>query len=290
MTRLSEEQVHRHASPDPGPPEVAERRESAARVLDVLETLPTNQREVIRLKFQNGFSYQEISRISGHSVSNVGYLIHAGLKTIRGQLADGQTARAQSRRRARHEIPPHDDPRLTAYALGELDDAERSAIEVLLAESPESRQFVEDIRATARAPDRPAPPGAEPRPRRRASPGHRGPLAAGEAREETSLLDSLRRSPPASWSSSSGFVLHACGVTGSRGRGAMPSRSRSGGRPPRLHREDAPRRAMGDSACRGCRNRRLAPSMAAPSTPLADSIRGQRSAPAAAKCVSPWRL
>src|SRR3954452_2134410 len=58
MTRLSEEQVHRHASPDPGPPEVAERRESAARALDVLETLPTNQREVIRLKFQNGFSYQ----------------------------------------------------------------------------------------------------------------------------------------------------------------------------------------------------------------------------------------
>ena len=62
----------------------------------MLETLPTNQREVIRLKFQNGFSYQEISRISGHSVSNVGYLIHTGLKTIRGQLADGQTAGAQS--------------------------------------------------------------------------------------------------------------------------------------------------------------------------------------------------
>ena len=95
MTRLSDEQIHRQASPDPGPPEVAERRESAARALDVLETLPMNQREVIRLKFQNGFSYQEISRISGHSVSNVGYLIHTGLKTIRGQLADGQTAGAQ---------------------------------------------------------------------------------------------------------------------------------------------------------------------------------------------------
>ena len=45
------------------------------------------------------------------------------------------------------KIPPHDDPRLTAYALGELDASERSAIEVLLSESPESRQFVEDIRA-----------------------------------------------------------------------------------------------------------------------------------------------
>ncbi len=47
------------------------------------------------------------------------------------------------------KIAPHDDPRLTAFALGELDASERSAIEVLLAESPESLQFVEDIRATA---------------------------------------------------------------------------------------------------------------------------------------------
>ena len=96
MTRLSDEQVQRRPSPDPGPTEIAERRESAARVLDLLETLPSSQREVIRLKFQNGFSYQEISRISGHSVSNVGYLIHVGLKSLRHQLIDGQPAEAQA--------------------------------------------------------------------------------------------------------------------------------------------------------------------------------------------------
>jgi RNA polymerase sigma-70 factor (ECF subfamily) len=96
MTRLSEEQVHECASPDPGPPDVAERRDSAARVLDLLESLPANQREVIRLKFQNGFSYREISRISGHSVTNVGFLIHTGLKTLRGQLFDGQPAEANA--------------------------------------------------------------------------------------------------------------------------------------------------------------------------------------------------
>ena len=66
------------------------------RVLALLETLPPNQREVLRLKFQNGFSYQEISRISGHSVSNVGYLIHAGIKTLRGQLFDGQPVEARA--------------------------------------------------------------------------------------------------------------------------------------------------------------------------------------------------
>ncbi len=96
MSRLSDEQVHRCASPDPDPSELAERRDATARVVDLLETLPASQREVIRLKFQNGFSYQEISRISGYSVSNVGYLIHTGLKTLRGHLFDGQPAGVQS--------------------------------------------------------------------------------------------------------------------------------------------------------------------------------------------------
>lgn len=96
MTRLSEEQMQLRTSPEPGPPDLVEHADSAARVLRLLNALPANQRDVIRLKFQNGFSYREISRISGHSVTNVGYLIHTGLKTIRAQLADGRPAGAQS--------------------------------------------------------------------------------------------------------------------------------------------------------------------------------------------------
>jgi len=96
MTRLNEEQVNRCLSPTPGPLDQAEQRDLGARVLELLESLPPNQREVIRLKFQNGFSYQEISRISGHSVSNVGYLIHAGIKTLRGRLFDGRTTEARN--------------------------------------------------------------------------------------------------------------------------------------------------------------------------------------------------
>jgi RNA polymerase sigma factor (sigma-70 family) len=96
MSRLSEEQMHVVPSADPNPSDVLERREEAARVVRLLEALPDNQREVVRLKFQNGFSYREISRITGHSVANVGYLIHAGMKTIRGRmlLADGRIAEA----------------------------------------------------------------------------------------------------------------------------------------------------------------------------------------------------
>lgn len=94
MTRLGDDQVQTCRSPEPDPSDTLERRESAARALELLEGLPPSQREVIRLKFQNGFSYREISRISGHSISNVGFLIHTGLKTLRKRMADGLPAEA----------------------------------------------------------------------------------------------------------------------------------------------------------------------------------------------------
>jgi len=40
-----------------------------------------------------------------------------------------------------------DDPKLTAYALGELDASERAAVEAALANSPECRRTVAEIRA-----------------------------------------------------------------------------------------------------------------------------------------------
>lgn len=72
---------------------VLEEQESAGQVLELLAALPANQQEAIRLKFQNGLSYREISEVTGLSVTNVGYLIHTGLKTIRQQLG---AAAAQS--------------------------------------------------------------------------------------------------------------------------------------------------------------------------------------------------
>lgn len=92
MSRLTEEHVQVCESHDPDPAEMVEASDSAARILRELEGLPPGQHDVIRLKFQNGFSYREISRISGYSVSNVGFLIHTGLKTIRHRLADGHPA------------------------------------------------------------------------------------------------------------------------------------------------------------------------------------------------------
>jgi DNA-directed RNA polymerase specialized sigma24 family protein len=41
----------------------------------------------VRLKFQNGFSYQEISRITSLSVGNVGFILHTALKALRQNLS-----------------------------------------------------------------------------------------------------------------------------------------------------------------------------------------------------------
>ena len=56
-------------------------------MLKLIGRLPHNQQEVVRLKFQNGFSYQEISRITSLSVSNVGFILHTAIKRLRQDLA-----------------------------------------------------------------------------------------------------------------------------------------------------------------------------------------------------------
>jgi RNA polymerase sigma-70 factor (ECF subfamily) len=94
MNPLSDEHAEGCPGAEPDPAEALAQSDAARQALAMLETLPLNQREVIRLKFQHGFSYREISRISGHSVSNVGFLIHTGLKTLRQRLAGRLPAEA----------------------------------------------------------------------------------------------------------------------------------------------------------------------------------------------------
>jgi len=74
------------------PSDAAERAEARTRADVWLGTLPKNQQEVIRLKFQDALSYEEISRVTGLSTSNVGYLIHTGLKALRQRLAATESA------------------------------------------------------------------------------------------------------------------------------------------------------------------------------------------------------
>jgi RNA polymerase sigma-70 factor (ECF subfamily) len=92
MTGLSDAQLNMPAQ-GPGIPYVMEMEEQVSDVMNILRALPANQQEVIRLKFQGELSYQQISQITNLSVSNVGFLIHTGLKTIREKSQSGQTQR-----------------------------------------------------------------------------------------------------------------------------------------------------------------------------------------------------
>ena len=68
------------------PPSQAEREEAVQMVERKLHELPPNQRDVLILKIQEGRSYKEISAITGLTPSNIGYLIHHGLKRLAGDL------------------------------------------------------------------------------------------------------------------------------------------------------------------------------------------------------------
>lgn len=66
-----------------------ETRDTAAMILRLVDDLPRNQREVVRLKFQGGLSYREIAGVTQLSVSNVGYLLHTALSSVRERLQAG---------------------------------------------------------------------------------------------------------------------------------------------------------------------------------------------------------
>lgn len=86
MTTLAEPPLRDADTRQPEPWRAVEEGESVARILVELDRLPPNQQECIRLKLQHGLSYREISGVTELSVSNVGFLIHTGLKTIRQRM------------------------------------------------------------------------------------------------------------------------------------------------------------------------------------------------------------
>jgi RNA polymerase sigma factor (sigma-70 family) len=87
MKRFEDGQVERVTAGDPRPGRELEHAETQAAILRLIDRLPANQQEVIRLKFQNGFSYKEISRITALSVSNVGFLIHTAVCRLRAEFS-----------------------------------------------------------------------------------------------------------------------------------------------------------------------------------------------------------
>jgi RNA polymerase sigma-70 factor (ECF subfamily) len=86
MKPLDDMELAAQPSREHSPAAQAEQNESAGHARQFLKHLPPNQQEVVRLKFQNGLSYKEIAGITNLSVTNVGFLLHTALKTLRQQM------------------------------------------------------------------------------------------------------------------------------------------------------------------------------------------------------------
>ena len=70
----------------PLPDEYLEKMEAIGQARLSLEGLDPRSRELVRLKFQDGLSYKEISQRTSLSLSNVGYLLHHALKDLAAAL------------------------------------------------------------------------------------------------------------------------------------------------------------------------------------------------------------
>lgn len=88
MSPADDATLARTADVGPSPANRAEVSDSAAQALRMVETLPENQREVVRLKFQGGLSYKEIAEVTELSVTNVGFLLHTAIKSLRTAMVE----------------------------------------------------------------------------------------------------------------------------------------------------------------------------------------------------------
>lgn len=78
--------AHDPADPQPLPDEEIIRIESIGLVRLSVNALDERSRELVRLKFNDGLSYKEMSARTGLTVSHVGYLLHHALKAIEAEL------------------------------------------------------------------------------------------------------------------------------------------------------------------------------------------------------------
>ena len=77
------------AAPDEseaGPDAALARKDDAGRLHSLIGSLPARERELVRLKFEAGLSYKDIAAATGLTVSNVGYLLHHAVQTLREQF------------------------------------------------------------------------------------------------------------------------------------------------------------------------------------------------------------
>ena len=74
--------------PDEDPSRIVERREMSSAVLQALERLPPEQREVLVLKEFEGMKFREIAEVLGCPESTVKSRMYYGLNAVRSNLLE----------------------------------------------------------------------------------------------------------------------------------------------------------------------------------------------------------
>ena len=74
------------SDPSASPQQRIEQQETNRRLREAIQELPARQRELLQLKVHSGMSYRQIAEATGLTVSNVGYLLHQAMQTLRSGL------------------------------------------------------------------------------------------------------------------------------------------------------------------------------------------------------------
>ena len=77
--------------------EALARRDEANRVMRLVGELSERHQEVVALRFAAGLSYREIAGITGLTETNVGFILHTALKTLKKRLDEIDSSRAPRR-------------------------------------------------------------------------------------------------------------------------------------------------------------------------------------------------
>lgn len=72
--------------PAPDPADIVQRQDEANSATRALEALTEREQEIVRLKIEHGLTYREIGDVLGLTASNVGYILHHSLKSVRERL------------------------------------------------------------------------------------------------------------------------------------------------------------------------------------------------------------
>ncbi len=75
------------ADPAPSASQRASEAEEHDQLAQQVDQLTPRQQEVIRLRMQAGLSYREIAEVTGLTVNNVGFHLHAAVRSLRDSLA-----------------------------------------------------------------------------------------------------------------------------------------------------------------------------------------------------------